>query len=58
MKCKFKNKNFCCRKMVVVANEPVQETEPMLGAAGSSDDIVKNVRKNSYAEEAYKNITR
>lgn len=42
--------------MVVVANEPFAETEPMLGA-GSSDDLNSNLRRNSYAEEAYKNIT-
>uniref|UniRef100_A0A1Y1NCK5 BACK domain-containing protein n=2 Tax=Photinus pyralis TaxID=7054 RepID=A0A1Y1NCK5_PHOPY len=43
--------------MVVVANEPIEESEPMMKAEASFDDLNSKLRRNSYAEEAYKNIT-
>ncbi|KAK4876945.1 hypothetical protein RN001_009451 [Aquatica leii] len=43
--------------MVVVVNEPIAETEPILDVAGgSSDDLHFKTKSNSYAKEAYKNI--
>lgn len=53
----FKCVSLFTEKMVVVANEPYAETEPML-SAGSSDDINWNIRRNSLAEEAYRSLTR
>ncbi|KAF5305609.1 hypothetical protein FQR65_LT07689 [Abscondita terminalis] len=43
--------------MVVVVNEPIAETDPILDVAGgSSDDLHCKTKNNSYAKEAYKNI--
>ncbi|RZC40253.1 BTB/POZ domain-containing protein 2, partial [Asbolus verrucosus] len=44
-------------KMVIVTNEPYAETEPMLNAVTSEETPETKFRRNSYAEEAYKNIT-
>lgn len=43
--------------MVIVANEPYAETEPMLNTVSSEETPETKFRRNSYAE-AYKNITR
>lgn len=43
--------------MVVVANEPIEESEPMMKAEEYCDVLSNKVRRTSCADEAYKNIT-